>query len=139
MAITISENPSEERFKSSLANLVEAIEPDIDSLPEPWKDVFNNPMKLLMGSKISLGIIPDRRLWSHFEKISYIVYLLKYPDFINYDLQNIAAELTELFGLVNVGMAHDGKFLLEGPMSRQFVKQTQELVQPATERRRYIR
>ena len=137
MAITISETPSEERFKSSLANIIEAIEPDIDSLPQPWKDIFEGPLKLLMGSKTCLGIISERKQWAFYEKLVYILYLLKYPDFIDYDLNVIATEMGEYFGLINIGMALDGKFLLEGPMSKQFIKQTQELVQPP-ERRRAI-
>jgi len=136
MPITLSESPSEERFKSSLANIIEAVEPDIDSLPEAWKEVFEGPIKLLMGSKTCIGIIPEKRQWAMNEKAFYILYLLKYPDFINYDLNTIAVELGEYYSLINTGMASEGKFLLEGPMSRQFIRQTQEILETPPERRR---
>jgi len=41
MSLTITERPDVTGFKSAWADMVEAIEPDIDSLPEPWKSVFD--------------------------------------------------------------------------------------------------
>jgi len=136
LAITISEHASEERLKSNLADILEAVEPDIESLPQVWKDVFEGPQKLLIGSKISLGIIPEKRQFPIIQKADYIVSLIKSADFVNYDLSYISAEVTELFIIINTGMALNGKFLLEGPMSRQYIKQTQELTQPEERRRR---
>ena len=128
MSLTITERPDVTGFKSAWADMVEAIEPDIDSLPEPWRSVFGGPMKLLIGSKLSLGIIPPRQQWPINEKISYIVSLLKYPDFVNYDLTYIAGELSELFGIISLSLSLNGSFVLEGPMSRQFTSQTQKII-----------
>ena len=86
MPVTISESPAVESFKSAWSNMVEAIEPDIDLLPEPWRSSFEGPIRLLIGSKISLGIIPEKRMWALIEKANFIYTLLKYPDFVNYDL-----------------------------------------------------
>jgi len=141
MAITISENPSIESFKSSWASMVEAIEPDIDSLPQHWKDVFEGPIKLLISSKISLSIIPHRQLYAIDEKVNYVYSLLKYPDFVDYSLEYIAIEIGELMSLLGLNMSVDGKFVLEGPMSRQFTHQTSKLIgmdkeEPYFDRRR---
>ena len=133
MPITISESPAVESFKSAWANMVEAIEPDIDMLPEPWKSVFKGPIQLLISSNLALGIIPERRMWAMVEKVNWIYSLLKYPDFFNYDLEFIASQIGELFSMNHLGMARDGKFLLEGPMSRQFVHQTSRLLQEGTQ------
>ena len=115
-------------FKSAWGDMVEAIEPDIDSLPEPWRSVFSGPMKLLIGSKLSLGIIPPRQQWPINEKIAYIISLLKYPDFVDYNLEYIGGELSELFGLISLSLSLNGSFVLEGPMSRQFSHQTSKIV-----------
>ena len=130
MAITISESPAVESFKSAWANMVEAIEPDLDMLPEPWKDVFQGPIDLMMSSTLALGVIPERRMWPMIEKVNYIYSILKYPDFVNYDLNYIASEIGEFFSMIELSMSINGKFLLEGPMSRQFVTQTQRMIQP---------
>jgi hypothetical protein len=139
MAIEISESTSAERFKTSLANILEAVEFDIDSLPEPWREAFEGPLKLVAGSKISLGIIGEKQVLPIIRFIDLIRTQLLYPDFINYDLQYISSETAFLGGIINVGMAKDGKFLLEGPMSKQFIRQTQELIEPNIIRRRVKR
>jgi hypothetical protein len=128
VAITVSESPSVESFKSAWANMVEAIEPDIDMLPEPWKGTFSGPIQLLMSSTLALSIIPERRMWAIVEKVNFIYSLLKYPDFVNYDLNYIATHIGELFSMLELGMGIQGKFLLEGPMSRQFVHQTSRYI-----------
>lgn len=125
MPVTVSESPAVESFKSAWANMIEAIEPDIDSLPSPWKEVFRGPITLLISSKISLGIIPQRQLWPMIEKADYIYSLLKYPDFVDYSLDYIVTEIGEFFTILGLGMSVDGKFVLEGPMSRQFSTSTQ--------------
>ena len=135
MPVTISESPAVESFKTAWANMVEAIEPDIEMLPEPWKGVFEGPIHLLMSSTLALGIIPEKRMWSMIEKVNYIYSLLKYPDFVNYDLTYIATEIGEFFSMIELSMAINGQFLLEGPMSKQFVTQTSRIVQPAGVRR----
>jgi len=128
MSITISENPSVEGFKGSWANMVEAIEPDIDSLPSHWKNVFEGPIKMLISSKISLSIFPKRFLKPIVNKTYYIYSLLKYPDFVDYSLEYLAVEIGELLSFLGLCMSVDGKFVLEGPMSRHFSQQTQRLL-----------
>jgi len=137
MAITISESPAVESFKSAWSNMVEAIEPDLDMLPEPWKGVFEGPIDLMMSSTLALGVIPEKRMWAMIEKINYIYSILKYPDFVNYDLNYIASEIGEFFSMLELSMSINGKFLLEGPMSRQFITQTQRMIQPALVKRGY--
>ena len=47
MSITISETPSVERLKSTWAQIVLALEPLVDTLPEPYKSFFDSPVKLM--------------------------------------------------------------------------------------------
>lgn len=139
MTITISESPAVESFKSAWANMVEAIEPDIDMLPEPWKSIFEGPISLMMSSTLALSIIPEKRMWAMIEKTNWIYSLLKYPDFINYDLGYIATQIGEFFSMLELSMSINGKFLLEGPMSRSFVTQTSRMIQPQMSRQRGYR
>jgi len=139
MALQISESVSDERFKISLANILEAVEFDIDSLSQPWKEAFEGPLKLITGSKISLGIVSEKQQLPLIRLGELILFELLYADFINYDLNYISTDASFLGLVINVGMAKDGKFLLEGPMSRQFIRQTQELIEPHPVQRRYIR
>lgn len=129
MAITVSESPSVEQFKSSWSNMVEAIEPDIEKLSEPWRTTFEGILNLLMSNTLSLGIIPKRRMLAMHELHDWILNLNKYPDFVNYDLTWIASVVTKLFGMIEFSMSEEGKFLLEGPMSRQFMYQTSKVMQ----------
>ena len=109
--------------------MVEAVEPDIDKLPEPWKGTFEGILKLLMSSTLALGIIPERRMLAMHELHEWILNINKYPDFVNYDLTYIASIVTKLFGMIEFSMSEKGRFLLEGPMSRQYMHQTQQVSQ----------
>ena len=129
MALTVSESPGVEQFKSSWANMVEAVEPDIARLPEHWKHTFEGVLNLLMSSTLSLGIIPSKRMMALHEFHDWILFINNYPDFVNYDLNYIARNVTKLFGMIEFSMSEDGRFLLEGPMSRQFMSQTQHVTQ----------
>jgi len=135
--ITISENPAVESFKSAWTHMVEAIEPDVDMLPQPWKSIFEGPINLMMSSTLALGIIPERRMWPMIEKMNWIYNLLKYPDFINYDLSYIATQIGEFFSTIELSMSINGQFLLEGPMSRSFVSQTNRMIQPPASKHSY--
>ena len=137
MAITVSESPSVEQFKSSWSNRVEAVEPDIARLPEPWKGTFEGILNLLMSSTLSLGIIPPKRMLAIHELHEWILSINKYPDFVNYDLKWIASVVTKLFGMIEFSMSENGRFLLEGPMSRQFMHQTQQVSQQLDNAGRY--
>jgi len=138
LSITVSESPSVEQFKSSWANMVEAIEPDIERMPDPWKTTFEGILNLLMSSTLSLGIIPKRRMFAIHELHDWILNINKYPDFVNYDLTWIASIVTKLFGMIEFSMSEEGKFLLEGPMSRQFMYQTSRVMQQGETGRRPI-
>ena len=129
MAITVSESPSTEQFRHNWASTVKAIQPDIDVLPEPWKGTFEGILNLMMSSTLALGIIPTRRMLAMHELHEWILQINKYPDFVNYDLTYIASIVTKLFGMIEFSMSEDGRFLLEGPMSRQFMQQDQRVVQ----------
>lgn len=128
MSITVSESPNIDQFKSNWGHMVRAIEPDIAKLPEPWKGTFEGILDLLMSSTLSLGIIPKRRMLAIHELHAWILSINKYPDFFNYDLTWIASEVTKLFGMIELSMSEEGRFLLEGPMSRQFSYSTQKLM-----------
>ena len=128
MSVTISENPGVEGFKGSWANMVEAIEADIDSLPSYWRREFEGPIKILISSKISLSIFPKRFLEPIVGKAEYVYSLLKHPDFVDYNLSYIAIEIGEFLTFLGLCMSVDGKFVLEGPMSRHFSHQTSKLL-----------
>lgn len=139
MSITVSESPQMEHFKSSMLSVLDSIEPDIERLPKSWKESFEGPLNLLMSSVLALGIIPERRMWALVEKHQFIIELIKYPVFVNYEHKVISAEITELIGIIILSMGVNGKFLLEGPMSRQFVEQTQKLYQPLDTSKKIVR
>uniref|UniRef100_A0A6M3LXP2 Uncharacterized protein n=1 Tax=viral metagenome TaxID=1070528 RepID=A0A6M3LXP2_9ZZZZ len=139
MSITISESPAVESFRSAWANMVEAIEPDIDMLPAVWRNIFEGPINLMMSSTLALGIIPEKRMWAMIGKMQWIYSLIKYPDFINYDLSYIATQIGEFFSTIELSMSINGQFLLEGPMSRSFVSQTSKVIQPQLRGRRSYR
>ena len=128
MPIQLSETPTES-FKSAWSDMVEAIEPDIDVLPEPWKSVFQGPIQLLISSNLSLGITPERRLWAVVQYVKMLYDHIKYPDFFDYNLEYLSSEIGYLFSFNNIGMSKDGRFLLEGPMSRSYVQQTSRMIQ----------
>jgi len=88
LPITVSESPSVEQFKSSWANMVEAIEPDIDRLPDPWRNTFEGILNLLMSNTLSLGIIPKKRMLAIHELHDWILNINKYPDFVIVQLLN---------------------------------------------------
>ena len=128
MPITVSETPTGRGMDASWGNIVTALEPDIESLPEEWKVLFEGPIKLLMGSKVSLAILPDKRVWSTMELANYILTLLKYPDFVSYEPYMIAILCGKYFNMLSTSMSVNGRFLLEGPMSQQYTKQVSEFV-----------
>jgi hypothetical protein len=67
MPVTISETPSVDSIKTHFSSMVMALEPDLESLPEPWKSSFAGPLKLIIGSKTALGITPIRQMWPMIE------------------------------------------------------------------------
>jgi hypothetical protein len=128
MPVTISEQPSIEHLKSTWAQIVLALEPLTDTLPEPYKSFFNSPVKLLIGNKISLAIIPPKHLWSYIEDVEEIYTYLYNIDYLGYDLDFVLLRISAFLSRLGLTMSVDGKFLLEGPMSQQKAYQRQELI-----------
>lgn len=129
MSITVSETPSVERLKSQWAQIVLALEPITDTLKEPYKSFFESPVKLLIGNKISLAIIPPRHMWSYIEHSQYILFLLKHIDQIGYDIDYVMIELCYFLSRLGLSMSVNGEFLIKGPMSHQVMHQRTELIQ----------
>lgn len=129
MAITISETPSVERLKSQWAQIVLALEPLTDTLKEPYKSFFDSPVKLIIGNKISLAIIPPGHMWSYIEHAQYILFMLKHIDQIGYDIDYVLIELSFFLSRLGLSMSVNGEFLLKGPMSHQVMHQRTELLQ----------
>lgn len=135
MAVRISEEPTVDQMKSQWAGMVMALRPDIEILPEPWKSAIKGPTNLMIDSKTSLGIIPEKRLWATVEHAEYIHDLItKYGDLLGEDpVRYIINEIGKYFSILNIGMCLNGRFVLEGPMSSQFVTQTSKLIQVGSE------
>lgn len=129
MAVTISEAPSIDRLKSQWAQIVLALEPLTDTLPEPYRSFFNSPVKLIIGNKISLAIIPPRHMWSYIQHVNYIYTLLKNIDYIGYDIDYVLTEISYFLSRLGLSMSVNGEFLIKGPMSHQVMHQRSELLQ----------
>jgi len=125
----VSETPSIDRLKSSWAQIVLALEPLTDTLPEPYKSFFESPIKLLIGNKISLAIIPSNYMWSYIQDVDEIYSYLMNIDYLGYDLDFILIKISSFLSRLGLSMSVDGKFLLEGPMSQQTMRQRSELTQ----------
>lgn len=129
MPITVSEQPSIDRLKSNWAQIVLALEPLTDTLAEPYKSFFDSPVKLLIGNKISLAIIPPRHMWSYIEHSDWIMNLLYNIDQIGYDVDYVLFQLSKFLARLGLSMSVNGEFLIKGPMSHQTMHQRSELVQ----------
>lgn len=129
MPVTISEQPSIDRLKSQWAQIVLALEPLTDTLKEPYKSFFESPVKLLIGNKISLAIIPPRHMWSYIEHVNYIYSLIKHIDQIGYDIDYVLTEVSYFLSRLGLSMSVNGEFLIKGPMSHHISQQRTELVQ----------
>lgn len=128
MSITVTETDGHGMGGSAYDSYIDAIDPDIESLPEDWKQLFEGPVKLLMGSKVALAILPARLMYPMIELSNFILSLLKYPDFIGYDPHIISLYCAEYFNILSTTMSHQGKFLLQGPMSQRFSTQTSKFL-----------
>lgn len=137
MPVTISETPSVDSIKTHFSSMVMALEPDLESLPEPWKSSFAGPLKLIIGSKTALGITPIRQMWPMIELIMFIVTLKEYPEFLGDNpVEYISDQVSQFFGMENMLMSLNGKCLLQGPMSSQFVEQTSKLINLGTDEKK---
>lgn len=128
MPIQVSETPSIETLKSRWAQIVLALEPLTDTLNEPYKSFFNSPIKLLIGNKISLAIIPPKHMWSYIQHVNYIYSLIKHIDHIGYDVDYVLTEVSYFLSRLGLSMSVNGEFLIKGPMSHTTVHQRQEVM-----------
>ena len=126
MSVTISENTGGNigHLKNMWNEIVLALEPLVDTLPTEYRGFFNSPVKLLIGNKISLAIIPPNHMWSYIKQINLIYrYIKNFRYHMSIDL--IMTEISEFLSRLGLSMSINGKFLLEGPMSQQTQRQHQ--------------
>jgi len=128
MPITVSEQPSIDHLKATWAQIVLALEPLTDTLTEPYKSFFSSPVKLLIGNKISLAIIPPKHMWSYLQHVNYIYSLMKNIDHIGYDIDYVLTELSYFMSRLGLSMSVNGEFLIKGPMSHTTMHQRQEVI-----------
>lgn len=128
MPITVSEQPSIEHLKATWAQIVLALEPLVDTLSEPYKSFFDSPVKLLIGNKISLAIIPPKHMYSYIRHLDYIYSLMNNIDHIGYDIDYVLIEISKFLGRLGLSMSVNGEFLIKGPMSHSTIHQRQEVM-----------
>ena len=120
MAITVSEQTSSiSHMKAMWAQIVLALEPLTETLPEPYRSFFESPIKLLIGNKISLGVIPPKHMYSYIEHVNLIYTYLENIDYLGYDLDFVMLEISRFLSRLGLSMSVNGEFLINGPMSQQ--------------------
>jgi len=121
-------------MKAMWAQIVLALEPLTETLPEPYRSFFESPIKLLIGNKISLAVIPPRHMYSYIEHVNLIYTYLENIDYLGYDLDFVMLEISRFLSRLGLSMSVNGVFLLEGPMSQQtqVTKQKAEYIGPQT-------
>ena len=121
-------------MKAMWAQIVLALEPLTETLPEPYRSFFESPIKLLIGNKISLAVIPPKHMYSYIEHVNLIYSYLENIDYLGYDLDFVMLEISRFLSRLGLSMSVNGVFLLEGPMSQQtqVTKQRAEYIGPQT-------
>lgn len=132
--ITIGEQSSTGHMRAVWESIVLALEPLTKTLPEPYRSFFESPIKLLIGNKISLAIIPPKHMYSYIEHVNLIYTYLENIDYLGYDLDFVMLEISRFLSRLGLSMSVNGMFLLQGPMSQQtqVTKQTAEYLGPPT-------
>jgi len=110
--------------RQSWKQIVYALEPLTDTLPEPYSGYFKSPVKLLIGKDISLANIPQRHMYSYIQQAEYILTLIYYADVV--DIRFILREVSKYLNRLGLSMSENGLFMKYGPMGHQQV--TQRLV-----------
>lgn len=126
--IQISENASTELLASRWADMVLALEPLTETLKEPFKSWFESPLKLIIGNKISLAIIPKNHMWSYIEDADFIYNCILNIDYLGYDLDFVLTLISQFLTRLGLSMSINGAFLIEGPMSQKTIHQRSELM-----------
>ena len=131
--ITVGDNTSSTgHMRAVWESIVLTLEPLTKTLPEPYRSFFESPVKLLIGNKISLAIIPPRHMYSYIEQVNLIYTYLENIDYLGYDLDFVMLEISRFLSRLGLSMSINGKFLIEGPMSQQTqnTKQIAEYIGP---------
>lgn len=131
--ITLGDTTSSQgHMRAVWESIVLTLEPLTKTLPEPYRSFFESPVKLLIGNKISLAIIPPRHMYSYIQQVNLIYTYLENIDYLGYDLDFVMLEISRFLSRLGLSMSVNGKFLLEGPMSMQTQKtqQTAEYIGP---------
>jgi len=133
--ITVGESTSGVgHMRAVWENIVLTLEPLTKTLPEPYRSFFESPIKLLIGNKISLAVIPPKHMYSYIEHVNLIYTYLENIDYLGYDLDFVMLEISRFLSRLGLSMSVNGVFLLEGPMSQQtqVTKQRAEYIGPQT-------
>jgi len=131
--ITVGESSSGTgHMRAVWENIVLTLEPLTKTLPEPYRSFFESPIKLLIGNKISLAVIPPKHMYSYIEHVNLIYTYLENIDYLGYDLDFVMLEISRFLSRLGLSMSVNGVFLLEGPMSQQtqVTKQRAEYIGP---------
>ena len=131
--ITLGDQTSSiSHMRAVWAGIVLALEPLTETLPEPYRSFFESPIKLLIGNKISLAIIPPRHMYSYIEHVNLIYTYLENIDYLGYDLDFVMIEISRFLSRLGLSMSVNGEFLINGPMSTQtqVTKQRAEYIGP---------
>jgi hypothetical protein len=113
-------------IRGSWKQIVYALEPLTDTLPEPYRDYFKSPVKLLIGKDISLANIPRHHMYSYIQQAEYILSLIYYADII--DINFILREVSKYLNRLGLSMSTDGIFMKYGPMGYQQLTQRYQTV-----------
>jgi len=108
-------------IRSGWKQIVYALEPLTDTLPEPYRGYFKSPVKLLIGKDISLANIPSRHMYSYIQQAEYILTLIYYADIV--DIRFILREVSKYLNRLGLSMSEDGIFMKYGPMGYQQITQ----------------
>jgi len=130
--IVSGEPVSEKGLRQGWAEIVYALEPLTDTLPEPYRSYFKSPVKLLIGKDISLANIHPRHMYSFIQQAEYILTLIYYADII--DINFILREVSKYLNRLGLSMSEEGLFIKYGPMGYQAI--TQRLVSVGMPERR---
>jgi len=122
--VVSGEPVSSEGIRQGWRQIVYALEPLTDTLPDPYRAYFSSPVKLLIGKDISLANIPRRCMYSYIQQAEYILTLIYYASVV--DMNFILREVSKYLNRLGLSMSEDGIFMKYGPMGFQQV--TQRLV-----------
>jgi len=134
--IVQGEPMSSENIRQGWRQIVYALEPLTDTLPEPYRDYFKSPVKLLIGKDISLANIPKAHMYSYIQQAEYILTLIYYASVV--DINFILREVSKYINRLGLSMSTDGLFMKYGPMGFSSQQVTQRLVNAGVPERRTI-